>query len=175
MLPNWCDEPHDEKRPHLLYAVANCYDLWMVNIRTIRKDNLLTQIARFGSQRAFAEQAGLAPAHVSQMVTDRRQMGDEVARRIERNLNLADGHMDLQHRQSNYETQPPASQQNRIADNDSETLQSLLLKVDQMRQGMSLKTRKVILRIERAAAEGKLSDEDWEMLERLVDRFEKGS
>lgn len=145
----------------------------MVNIRTIRKDNLLVQIARFGTQRAFAEQAGLAPAHVSQMVTDRRQMGDEVARRIEKNLNLPDGHMDLQHEQSIYGSQSAANNRNRIADNDSDTLQSLLFKVDQMRQGMSLKTRKVILRIERAAAEGKLSDEDWEMLERLVDRFEK--
>jgi DNA-binding transcriptional regulator YdaS (Cro superfamily) len=145
----------------------------MVNIRTIRKENLLAQIARFGTQRAFAEQAGLAPAHVSQMVTDRRQMGDEVARRIEKNLNLTEGYMDLQHGQSIYDTQPATSHQKRVADNDSETLQSLLFKVDQMRQGVSAKTRKVILRIERAAAEGKLSDEDWEMLERLVERFEQ--
>lgn len=145
----------------------------MVNIRTIRKENLLAQIARFGTQRAFAEQAGLATAHVSQMVTNRRQMGDEVARRIEKKLNLTDGYMDLQHDPSSYDTEPVSRQHNRVAENDSETLQSLLLKVDQMRQGMSARTRKVILRIERAAAEGKLSDEDWEMLERLVDRFEK--
>jgi plasmid maintenance system antidote protein VapI len=145
----------------------------MVNIRTIRKDNLLAQIARFGTQRAFAEEAGLAPAHVSQMVTERRQMGDEVARRIEKNLNLTDGYMDLQHGPSSYQAQSEANHRNRVADNDNETLQSLLLKVDRMRHGMSAKTRKVILRIERAAAEDKLSDEDWEMLERLVDRFEK--
>ncbi|WP_316365545.1 helix-turn-helix transcriptional regulator [Candidatus Thiodiazotropha sp. CDECU1] len=145
----------------------------MVNIRTIRKENLLAQIARFGSQRAFADKAGLAPAHVSQLVTDRRNMGDEVARRIEKNLNLTDGYMDLQHQQRSYPLHLPASGHNRIAENDSEALQALLLKVDQMQQRLTAKTRKVILRIERAAMEGRLSDADWEILERLVDRFEK--
>lgn len=55
-----------------------------------------------------------------------------------------------------------------------QTVKRLLLKADQMQQSLPAKTKKVILRIERAAMEGKLSDEDWEMLERLVDRFEKG-
>ncbi|MEW8070667.1 MAG: hypothetical protein AB2826_09585 [Candidatus Thiodiazotropha sp.] len=146
----------------------------MVNIRTIRKSNLLAQIDRFGSQRAFAERAGLAPAHVSQMVTDRRNMGDEVARRIERNLDLADGYMDLQHQPRDYPNHRYAGHRDRVAESDSETLKSLLLKIDQMQPRLSAKTQKVILRIERAAMEGRLSDEDWEMLERLVERFEKG-
>jgi plasmid maintenance system antidote protein VapI len=92
----------------------------MVNIRTIRKKNLLAQIARRGSQRAFAEKAGLAPAHVSQLATERRNMGDEVARRIERNLDLADGYMDLQHQQQGHGLNASSSDHNRIADNDSE-------------------------------------------------------
>ncbi|MBT3032975.1 MAG: hypothetical protein AB2669_16735 [Candidatus Thiodiazotropha endolucinida] len=155
-------------------AIANCYDSMMVNIRTIRKSNLLAQIDRFGSQREFAERVGLAPAHVSQLVTDRRNMGDEVARRIERNLDLADGYMDLQHPSRDYPSHHYSGHRDRVAETDSETLQALLLKADQMQQSLPAKTKKVILRIERAAMEGKLSDEDWEMLERLVDRFEKG-
>ncbi|MBT2972157.1 MAG: hypothetical protein B6D72_05045 [gamma proteobacterium symbiont of Ctena orbiculata] len=147
----------------------------MVNIRTIRKANLLAQIARFGSQRAFAEEAGLVPAHVSQMVTERRNMGDEVARRIEKNLNLADGYMDLQHQQQGYAHPKRTNHHNRVAENDSEALKTLLLKADQMQQRLSAKTRKVILRIERAAMEGKLSDEDWEIVVRLIDRLERDS
>jgi plasmid maintenance system antidote protein VapI len=146
----------------------------MINIRTIRKSNLLAQIDRFGSQRAFAEQAGLAPAHVSQMVTDRRNMGDEVARRIEKNLDLSDGYMDLQHQNSDYSGRDFADHFNRIAENDSEALQTMLLKIDRVEE-LSAKTRRAIERIERAAREGRLTDEDWEILERLVDRFEKGT
>jgi DNA-binding transcriptional regulator YdaS (Cro superfamily) len=158
----------------MVSAIANCYDPLMVNIRTIRKSNLLAQIERFGSQRAFAEQAGLAPAHVSQMVTERRNMGDEVARRIEKNLDLAEGYMDLQHFPDDYPNHRYSDQRNRVAESDSEMLQALLLKVDQMQQGLSAKTRRTVLRIERAAMEGKLEDDDWELLERLVERFEKG-
>ncbi|PVV05564.1 MAG: hypothetical protein B6D77_19125 [gamma proteobacterium symbiont of Ctena orbiculata] len=145
----------------------------MVTIRAIRKENLLAQIARFGSQRAFAEKAGLAPAHVSQMVTDRRNMGEDVARRIENNLELADGHMDLQHHYPDNALHFPVAEHNRVAESDEEMLQALLSKVDQMQQRLSAKTRRVLLRIERAAMEGRLSDADWEILERLVDRFEK--
>jgi plasmid maintenance system antidote protein VapI len=146
----------------------------MVNIRTIRKSNLLAQIDRFDTQRAFAEQAGLAPAHVSQLVTERRNMGDEVARRIEKNLDLAEGYMDLQHHPGDYPDHNYTERGNRVAENDSEALQTLLLKVDRMQQRLTSKTRRAILRIERAAMEGRLSDEDWEILERLVERFEKG-
>lgn len=154
-------------------GIANCYHRRMVNIRTIRKSNLLTQIDRFGSQRAFADQAGLAPAHVSQMVTDRRNMGDEVARRIEKNLDLAEGYMDLQHQPGDYSGHHPAERFTGVADTDSELLQGLLLKVNRMHQGLTPKTRQAILSIERAAMEGRLSDEDWEILERLVARFEQ--
>ncbi|MBT3046419.1 MAG: hypothetical protein AB2728_15295 [Candidatus Thiodiazotropha sp.] len=147
----------------------------MVTIRTIRKANLLAQIARFGSQRAFAEEAGLVPAHVSQMVTERRNMGDEVARRIEKNLNLADGYMDLQHQQQGYAHAKRSKRHDRVAESDSEALKTLLLKVDQRQRYLSAKTRKVILRVERAAMEGKLSDEDWELVVRLIDRLERDS
>jgi plasmid maintenance system antidote protein VapI len=145
----------------------------MINIRTIRKSNLLAQIDRFGSQRAFAEQAGLAPAHVSQMVTDRRNMGDEVARRIEKNLDLSEGYMDVQHQSEGYPGYEYAGHRTKVADNDSDALHSMLLKIDRVEQALSAKTQKAILRIEQAAMRGRLTDEDWEILERLVERFDK--
>jgi hypothetical protein len=42
-----------------------------------------------------------------------------------------------------------------------------------MQHRLSAKTRQTIRKIERAAIEDRLSDEDWEILERLVDRFER--
>ena len=92
-------------------------------------------------------------------------MGEDVARRIENNLELADGHMDLQHHYPDYALHFPVAEHNRVAESDEEMQQALLSKVDQMQQGLSAKTRKVILRIERAAMEGRLSDADWEILE----------
>jgi len=63
-------------------------------VKEIRKSNLKLLIKRVGTQRALAEICGLAPAHVSQMVTNNRSMGDEVARRIEDALSLGHGWMD---------------------------------------------------------------------------------
>lgn len=158
----------------LVWTIANCYDRRMLNIRTIRKSNLLAQIARFDSQRAFADRAGLVPTHVSQMVTGRRNMGDEVARRIERKLALPEGYMDIQHKSQSHGQSYPLGNgfagRSQVAESD---LEKLLLSAHRMKQTLSPKTQEVVAKIERAAMDGKLADEDWETLERLVERFEK--
>jgi hypothetical protein len=81
--------------------------------------------------------------------------------------------MDLQHRPQGYVLEFPARDRDRVADSDTESPKALLQKLEQMQRHLTPRTRQVIIRIERAAMEGKLSDEDWEILERLVDRFEK--
>jgi transcriptional regulator with XRE-family HTH domain len=145
-----------------------------MNIKTIRKANLLEQIARFHSQREFSERVGLTPAHVSQMVTGRRNMGDVVARRIEAGLDLPEGYMDVQHPVEGVENQYPMIKSGRLpAISDGDNLETLLMTVRQMNQGLSPKTRMVVAKIERAALNGKLKDDDWATLERLVDCFEK--
>jgi plasmid maintenance system antidote protein VapI len=146
-----------------------------MNIRTIRKANLLEQISRFQSQREFSEQVGLTPAHVSQMVTGRRNMGDVVARRIESGLDLPDGYMDIQHPVDGVAYLYPkqqAGKQGNISEGDN--LETLLMTVRQMKQRLSPKTREVVAKIERAAVNGKLKDEDWATLERILACFEKG-
>jgi hypothetical protein len=81
--------------------------------------------------------------------------------------------MDLQHQPQDYAREPPARERNRVAESDAETLKALLRKLEQMQGRLTPKTRQVIIRVERAAIEGRLSDEDWEMLERLVERLER--
>ena len=72
--------------------------------KTIRRNNLRLLVEQAGSQRKLADICNLAPAHVSQIITRARTMGDEVARRIEQELNLDIGWMDV-----NDHSTPPAN------------------------------------------------------------------
>lgn len=48
-----------------------------------------------GAQKRFAERVGIVAAHLSQMATQQRGVGNDVARRIEESLKLPRGTMDL--------------------------------------------------------------------------------
>ena len=66
----------------------------MKNIREIRRYHLRRLLEGYPTQRQFADATDLAPAHISQMLTGNREMGDSVARRIEVSLGLAPGTLD---------------------------------------------------------------------------------
>ena len=59
-----------------------------------RRDNLKRLLADYPTQRHFAEAVGLSVAQVSHLVTGVREMGEEIARRIEEALGLEMGWMD---------------------------------------------------------------------------------
>lgn len=148
----------------------------MINIKTIRKANLLEQIARFNSQREFSDLAGLAPAHVSQMVTGKRNMGNRVARRIEASFDLPGGYMDVQHpKEGAIYGYPEKKDVNVAAVSGGDNLETLLMSVHKMSQQLTPKTREVVAKIEQAALNGRLKDEDWTTLERLLECFEQQS
>lgn len=69
----------------------------MKHVKDVRRENLQRLLTGYRSQRQFAEGAGLAAAYVSQMVNGTREMGEDVARRIERALGLSPGWMDADH------------------------------------------------------------------------------
>lgn len=58
-----------------------------------RRENLLALEKRMGSLEALSTQVGVSPSYLSQM-KKLRHMGDKVARRIEKRLNLPAGSMD---------------------------------------------------------------------------------
>ena len=72
----------------------------MGTVREHRRANMLLLIERLPgvdkdkTQKAFAEKAGIPPAYVSQIAQEFREMGDKVARRIEKNFGLERGQMD---------------------------------------------------------------------------------
>lgn len=64
-----------------------------MEIKEIRRKNLGVLLENT-THIAFAEKAGMAAAHVSQIVNGSRNMGDKIARRIEKKLSLPVGWMD---------------------------------------------------------------------------------
>lgn len=67
----------------------------MKTIHEIRRDNLVRLASSYKSQRRFAHSVGLVPAHMSQLLSGTRDMGEEVARRIEQALGMSVGAMSL--------------------------------------------------------------------------------
>ncbi|MFZ1643128.1 MAG: helix-turn-helix transcriptional regulator [Candidatus Contendobacter sp.] len=59
-----------------------------------RRENLKRLLADYPTQRHFADAAGLSVAQVSHLVTGVREMGEEIARRIEQATGLEMGWMD---------------------------------------------------------------------------------
>jgi len=67
----------------------------MKTIREIRRENLIRLVRSYKSQRQFAQSVGLVPSHASQLLSGTREMGEEVARRIEEALGMPVGFMSL--------------------------------------------------------------------------------
>jgi transcriptional regulator with XRE-family HTH domain len=67
----------------------------MKAIREIRRENLIRLVRGYKSQRQFASDTGLVPAHVSQLLSGARDMGEDVARRIEVAMGLTPGFVSL--------------------------------------------------------------------------------
>jgi len=67
-----------------------------MNVYDFRRVHFVRLVDESGfTKKRFAEKYGLSAGHVSQMYNSHRDMGDEVARRIEKALGLASGFMDL--------------------------------------------------------------------------------
>ncbi|CAK0768942.1 hypothetical protein CCP3SC15_3930005 [Gammaproteobacteria bacterium] len=94
-----CSYSGGNSAERVLSSVAHCYPSGMIGSTEIRRLNLIRLIDSHGDglQKIFAERAGLAPAHVSQVVNGTRKMGESVARRIELNLHIEAGYMDVAH------------------------------------------------------------------------------
>lgn len=82
-------------------SLAGCYVPHMATIRTIRRRNFLSLLSRYETNREFADAVGRAPAFVSQIKTGRRNIGDDVARDIERAFVLPEGWFDVSHDEVN--------------------------------------------------------------------------
>jgi hypothetical protein len=78
----------------------------MATMREIRRANLCLLLESWPTQKAFAEASGLAAGHVSQMVNGTREVGENVARRIESSRGLQSGWMDTPHDSTHHVAEP---------------------------------------------------------------------
>lgn len=69
----------------------------MKTAHMIRRENFLALLSRYATNREFADRCELPPAFVSQIKTARRNIGDALARDIERALSLPKAWMDVLH------------------------------------------------------------------------------
>jgi len=67
--------------------------------KDIRRINLVELLKNYDSKQAFADSVDMAPAHVSQIISEYRSMGSIIARRIEEKAGLPAGYMDVNHSQ----------------------------------------------------------------------------
>jgi hypothetical protein len=65
-----------------------------IHLATIRRDNLRRLLNKYGSQKGLASVTGLVPAHISQIMGGKRNVGHGAAKRIEQRLELVAGWMD---------------------------------------------------------------------------------
>jgi len=66
-------------------------------MQQIRQQNLEDLERNFGTQRALADALDSTPGYINQLLTNRRQIGEKVARRFEQLLRKPAGWMDVDH------------------------------------------------------------------------------
>lgn len=86
------------RNPHISHLAKGSHNAHM-DSHSIRRQNLLQLIGEAGSKAELARRAGVSEAYLSQVTSDKtkRNMGADVARRIEKAMRRRAGWMDLQH------------------------------------------------------------------------------
>lgn len=75
------------------HVFSNCYHAEM-DINEMRRRKLRQLIQQHGSQRLLASASGMDPSHISQIMTSKRNMGEKLAREVEKSLRLTPGWFD---------------------------------------------------------------------------------
>lgn len=144
-----------------------------MDIFEIRKTNLIRLI---GSRRkgACAEKWEMAPAHLSQVLSNKtaKNLGEDVARRIEQKEGLPHGWLDALQTEEIAEM-AEAVRPRAAADSASEEAGRYQADRAQALMGFATpRTRSVLERINQAALSGRLSDADLDLLDQIAARFE---
>lgn len=145
-----------------------------MDIFEIRKTNLIRLI---GSRRkgACAEKWEMAPAHLSQVLSNKtaKNLGEDVARRVEQKEGLPHGWLDTL--QGEQPTERP------VVASEKEAVESVNEQADTYQQAQRAaammdfatpRTRSVLERINHAALAGRLTDADLDLLDQIAARFE---
>lgn len=136
-----------------------------MDIFEIRKANLVRLIGR-RRKGACAEKWEMAPAHLSQVLSNKtaKNLGEDVARRIEQKEGLTRGWLDKLQEGAEVESAARAVGE-QPANYEAGRAEALL-------DFATPRTRTVLERINQAALAGRLSEADMDLLDQIAARFE---
>lgn len=85
-----------------------------MDVKEIRRENLRALLNEFGTATALASAAGTDAAYLSQIKSTKtkREIGDNLARRLEKAANKDRGWMDQLHRQNGHKQRPASNKVN---------------------------------------------------------------
>ncbi len=150
--------------------LAVCYTVSRMNMKTVeevRRENLARLVAEAGGVARLAERLGRSPSQISQWLNASldsktkkpRTISGRSARLIEARVGKAKGWMDQDH--TCQPTVPVADQ----SDIERE--------VEELLPAATPRSRGALRRIAQAARNGRLKDEDLELLEQIAERLSK--
>lgn len=132
-----------------------------------RVEALRNLVREHGSQAQFARRYGLDASYISQILSGHRSFGEKSARNMEDKIGLPAGTLDGVLLQSTANTS--AGNQ---SDNEAISQQKLAA-LQSLKGKATPRTVAALDRIENAAKEGRLTEEDILLLEGIAQRFEK--
>lgn len=152
--------------------LAKCYSLGVMDtVEDIRRMNLRALVEQKGSVRAVAELLGKSSAQISQWLNASpdsktgkpRNISAVSAREIEKKLGMPRGLFD----------QPITGTSPQRAVETAEQRINPLTIIRRLDGQVTPRSKATLLRLEKLAIEGSLTDEEWSLLEGIVDRFER--
>lgn len=125
-----------------------------MEMKDVRIKNLRRMVEQFDSVADFCRHYDVDPSHISQMFTGRRPCGEKAARTLELKLGIKEFSLD----------EMPGKIK---ADRASQLADNLIGKA-------TPRSRKALLRIQKAAENGRLSEKDIQLLEQIAERLLHG-
>jgi transcriptional regulator with XRE-family HTH domain len=112
----------------------------------------------------FANRFDIDPSYLSQILNGHRNLGERAARNMEAKIDLVPGTLENPVLDS--------VESLGVADNVAASVER---KADQLSAIATPRSREILLKIVNAAAQGRLSDADIELLDKIASRFESGT
>lgn len=137
-----------------------------MSIADIRRENLRALVEAEGLA-TIARRAKKPDRQINDMLAGRKSFGEKVARDIENKMGLDTGALDRPITGSTTGTSPQ-----RAVETAEQRINPLTI-IRRLDGQVTPRSKATLLRLEKLAIEGSLTDEEWSLLEGIVDRFER--
>lgn len=112
----------------------------------------------------FANRFDIDPSYLSQILNGHRNLGERAARNMETKIDLVPGTLEN-----------PVVDDSESSSLRDQVAEAVERRADQLSAIATPRSREILLKIVNAAAQGRLSDADIELLDKIASRFESGN